>query len=202
MHFDGNFRRHGWLDPTALRLRVERQSAQAWDANPFRQQKFAVHAQTQTLPLVYDEDFRHANPSRLPLFEEFSAELQPFFDKLSKLLGPEGWLVRCLLAKLRSGGQIPAHTDHGLSLAHSHRFHVPVVTHPDVSFTVGDETVHMQAGEIWEINNMRRHGTVNAGAEPRVHLIVDWARPLTSAALRDHVQAQRQRQGDRSVPGS
>jgi quercetin dioxygenase-like cupin family protein len=194
MQFDGNFRQYGRLDAAALQACVARQPAQAWGANPSRQERFAVHADTQALHLVYDDDFRHANPSRLPLFEEFATDVQPFLDRISEQLGPEGWLVRCILTKLRSGGRIPAHEDRGFSLTHSHRFHIPVVTNADVEFTVGDETVHMQPGEIWEINNMRRHGTVNAGAEPRVHLIVDWARPLTPDALLAHVQERQSRQ--------
>jgi hypothetical protein len=191
MKFDGNFRQYGRLDAAVLRSCVERQSPQAWRANPFRQEKFAVHADTETLYLLYDEDFRHANATRLPLFEEFSIALQPFIDRISERLGPDDWLVRCILTKLRGGGRIPAHEDFGFSLAHSHRFHVPVVTNPDVGFTVGDETIRMQAGEIWEINNMRRHATANAGAEPRVHLIMDWARPLTPAALLEHLHERR-----------
>jgi len=38
----------------------------------------------------------------------------------------------------------------------------------------------MKEGEMWEINNMREHAVRNDGETPRVHLIVDWALPLTA----------------------
>lgn len=193
MEFDGNFRRHGRIDVSALCLCVARQPEDAWRMDPFRQQRFAVHSDTETLYLVYDRDFRHANPTKLPLFEQFAAALQPVIDIVSAQCGDDGWIVRCIIAKLRGGGQIDPHTDRGFSLTHARRFHIPLVTNPDVHFSVGDETTVMKLGEVWEINNLRRHGVVNLGTEDRVHLILDWAQPLTEADVLRRVAEQHRR---------
>ena len=39
-------------------------------------------------------------------------------------------------------------------------------------FTVGDETIHMPEGHVYEINNRREHLVQNKGSEDRVHLIL------------------------------
>ena len=191
MKFDGNFLRYGQLDESALRLCVEQQSEAAWRADQFRQKKFDVHTDTETLYLIYDQDFRHVNPTKLPLFDVFAAALQPIFDTIAARLGGDGWIVRCIIARLCSGGRVNLHRDHGFSLTRARRFHIPIMTNLDVHFTVGDETVHMRPGEIWEINNVKRHGVVNSGAKPRIHLILDWAQPVTRDDLQGYVEDQK-----------
>ncbi len=37
--------------------------------------------------------------------------------------------------------------------------------------------------ELWEINNQRDHAVRNCGAQDRVHLIIDWAEPLSHLEL-------------------
>jgi hypothetical protein len=187
MQFDGNFCKYGRLDAAALRACTDLQPADAWRADPFRQKNFSIHSDTETIYLIYDRDFRHESPTKLPKFEEFSSALQPFIDLIWERFARDGWLVRCMLAKLGAGGRIEPHEDLGFSLRHSHRFHVPVITNANARFTVGDESIHMQAGEIWEINNTRRHAAENPGPEYRVHLIMDWAQPFTSADLQSYL---------------
>ena len=183
MQFDGNFCKYGRLDAAALRACTDLQSADAWRADPFRQENFAIHSDTETIYLIYDRDFRHVSPTTLPKFEEFSGAMQPFIELISERFAHDGWVVRCVLAKLRAGGRIGLHEDLGCSLRQSHRIHIPVITNANVRLTVGDESIHMQAGEIWEINNTRLHGAENPGPGYRVHLIVDWAQPLSAAVL-------------------
>lgn len=192
MEFDGNFRHYGQLDVAALRACLAQQSEQAWFADRSRQKRFAVHSDTETLHLIYDEDFRHANPTILPAFACFAAALQPVMELISGQ-GDGGWVVRCILTRLPGGCGILRHRDSGLSLSHARRFHIPIVTNPDVEFSVGDETIRMAPGEIWEINNLRPHGVDNRGVEDRVHLILDWALPLTQSDVLRHVAAQRRR---------
>jgi hypothetical protein len=186
MQFDGNFCKYGRLDGTALRACTDLQSEDAWRADSFRQKNFEIHSDTESIYLIYDRDFRHVAPTKLPKFEEFSSALQPFVDLISERFAHDGWLVRCVLAKLCIGGRIGLHEDLGISLRHSRRIHVPVITNPDAKLTVGDESLHMQAGEIWEINNTRRHGAENPGPGYRVHLIMDWAQPLDPAVLESY----------------
>jgi len=183
MQFDGNFCRYGRLDAAALRACTDLQSQDAWRADPFRQENFAIHSDTETIYLIYDRDFRHASPTTLPKFAEFSSAMQPFIALIAERFAHDGWVVRCVLANLRAGGRIALHEDLGCSLRQSRRIHIPVITNANVKLTVGNESIHMQAGEIWEINNTRLHGAENPGPGYRVHLIIDWAQPLSAAVL-------------------
>jgi hypothetical protein len=200
MNFEENFRAHGQFDISALRKCVEVQSEDIWTEDQYRQNKFAAHADTATIPLIFDKDFRHIGATRLPRYEQFAAPLQPLVAHISEHFDWQGWVVRCILAKLRRGGRIPLHSDGGFSLMHAHRFHIPVITNHQALFTVGDETIHMRSGEIWEINNRKKHGVVNEGSADRVHLILDWAEPLTYAQWLTYVADQMQRKPKYQLP--
>jgi aspartyl/asparaginyl beta-hydroxylase (cupin superfamily) len=81
--------------------------------------------------------------------------------------------VKAMLVSLIAGEAVLPHRDLSTILEESHRVHLPIVTDPAVMFTVGDETIHMPAGSIYEIDNTRVHGVVNGSSIDRIHLIVD-----------------------------
>lgn len=178
MRFDGNFRLLGHVDITELRSGVERQANADWDAQQYRQKKFGVHSQTQTLFLLFDSDFRHFEPTWLPKGQQFYSALRPVIEQVSRYFGFQGWVVRCIMTRLRAGGRIAPHADSGFSLSHTHRCHLAIVTNDAVQFSVGAETINMKVGELWEINNQRDHSVYNSSSEDRVHLILDWAEPM------------------------
>lgn len=189
MNFAKNFVHIGDLDAAALKQKVLDLPEQQWQGDAFRQQRYDVHRDTQTIHLVFDPDFRHTHPTRLPALQMFEQELRPtlkmtadHFDDSPK--GRElfdahgmGYFVRANLVRLKSGGKITEHTDNNFSLVHSHRVHLPIITNAQVGFTVGDEIVNMKEGELYEINNRRMHSVINAGATDRVHLILDYIIP-------------------------
>ena len=186
MNFDGNFRSIGNADISDIRDLVLRLTPEQWNADAKRQERYEVHKETQTINLVYDYDFRHVNPTKHPALEVFGGAIKPLLIKISEYYDntPEGlalvnefgqgYCIRVNLVKLSPNGEIAAHTDKNFSLAHSHRIHVPIVTNPDVHFTIGDEVIFMDEGEIVEINNRREHSVINKSADERVHLIFDW----------------------------
>lgn len=186
MNFDGNFLRLGAVNVDALRELVERLTPAQWAADGLRQQRYEVHRDTETINLVHDADFRHRNPTRHPALQVFAAAMRPvlamtadFYDQSpqGKLLTEKngvGYFIRANLVRLKPGGEIAEHQDKNFSLAHSHRVHVPIVTNDQVRFTVGDESVSLSAGEVYEINNRRLHSVRNDGPEFRVHLILDY----------------------------
>jgi quercetin dioxygenase-like cupin family protein len=58
------------------------------------------------------------------------------------------------------------------------RMHIPIITHPDVTFQVGRDVKHLKPGEIWEINNNKKlHGVNNKSNIDRIHMLIDW-KPL------------------------
>jgi len=191
MNFRGDFLSLGRCDVTSLRRQVLELTEQDWSANDVRQRRFAVHRDTQSVHLIFDEDFRHSDPTYRPAFNLLEPALTPLLSHIARQFrpagarallkrnktAPQGYFVRALLARLRPGGSIPEHLDRNFSLTHCHRVHVPLLTNDQVRFSVGASTRTLQEGEIWEINNRRGHSVVNGGREPRIHLIVDWVRP-------------------------
>ncbi|HEY4088992.1 MAG TPA: aspartyl/asparaginyl beta-hydroxylase domain-containing protein [Bryobacteraceae bacterium] len=180
MDWDGNFQHKGLIDITSLKALVSRQSNADWEQDAHRQTTFPPHRFTQTIPLLFDADFRHENPTPQSKFAVFEQELRPVFEFLAKTYGPDGSSVRCILTRLAPGLRIPRHCDEGFSLCYSHRVHIPIASNESVFFRVGGEEIAMKEGEVWEINNMRAHAVRNDGETPRIHLIVDWAPPLTA----------------------
>lgn len=186
MNFDDNFRRIGSANVEPIRRVLETLAEEDWDREAVRQQRYEVHKDTQTIPLVHDYDFRHVQPTRHPALQVFEPVIRPvlaitadFFDQSPK--GREltrkhgvGYFIRANLVRLSPGGEIAEHRDMNFSLAHSHRVHLPVITNDKVWFTVGSETLNIPEGEIYEINNRRMHSVRNEGDEARIHLILDY----------------------------
>ena len=77
MNFAGNFVHIGNIEIAALKQRVLELPEQQWRGEAFRQQRYEVHRDTQTVPLVFDPDFRHTHPTRLPLLQEFEPLIRP-----------------------------------------------------------------------------------------------------------------------------
>ncbi len=189
MNFSGNYLHIGDVDVWSLKQLLLGLEDGQWQSETLRQQRYEVHRDTETINLVFDPDFRHTHPTKLPILRVFEHSMHPVLtaiadhydqsDKgraLAKSHG-RGYFVRANIVKLRTGGEIPAHADGNFSLAHSHRVHLPIVTNDDVRFSVGGEDCHLPEGGLFEINNRRTHHVVNAGKEDRTHLILDYVLP-------------------------
>lgn len=73
---------------------------------------------------------------------------------------------------LAPGGIIKKHTDTFLS-DHIFRLHVPVITNPQVEFTLNDERCFWKEGELWYGDFTKTHYGINKSGEERVHLVLD-----------------------------
>ncbi len=80
---------------------------------------------------------------------------------------------RSRLMRLAPGAIVPEHCDINYQWFHRVRVHIPVHTHPAVSFRCADQTVHMAAGEAWLFDNWHLHEVRNDGPQDRVHLVAD-----------------------------
>lgn len=58
-------------------------------------------------------------------------------------------------------------------LHYSRRIHIPVITNPEVYFTVNNEKINMIESQGYEINNTLPHSVENNSALDRVHIIID-----------------------------
>lgn len=166
----------GQVDASAIREKAQMLTEEDWAADDWRQKRFDTHADTQTVPLIFDADFRHESATPREKYFElgFDSLLQPVIDTIRDYYTGEGYVVRAILVRLKAHGTIPQHIDTGYSLMNCRRIHMPVVSTDKVEFTVGGEQQVMNQGELWEINNAREHSVVNKGGQSRVHLIVDW----------------------------
>lgn len=82
-------------------------------------------------------------------------------------------LGRVMVVDLAPGGHIDRHHDDGAYAAHYSRFHLVLQSELGNTFTNGDETIHMQPGELWQFNHRAEHEVTNSSAAPRIHLIID-----------------------------
>ena len=189
MNFQGSFAKIGDVDTEQLASLAGQIGEEEWEADLFRQNRYEVHRDTQTVGLVFDPDYRHSHPTRLPMLQRFESALRPVLEMVADHFEESekgrtlieqfgmGYFVRASVVRLRAGGIITPHTDNNFSLAHSHRVHVPIVTNEQVLFAVGSQTIHMGVGEIYEINNRRNHSVMNRGDSGRIHLILDFVLP-------------------------
>ena len=183
MHFDGEFRHVGSADPMPLRQAVEAMGEEAWLEYVRRQERFEAHRKTQTVPLIFDEDMRHENPTVWPRFEALEPFIQPFMDVIREanadrvVPGRNPYFIRAILTKLAPKSVILPHQDKGFSLFRSHRYHIALKTNEMVDFGINQKMQHFAAGEVWEINNRAFHAVRNLSDEPRTHLILDYVIP-------------------------
>lgn len=186
MYFAGTYRHIGTIDVETLRQAVLALGEDDWNASPSRQQIYKAHARTRTIPLVYDEDMRHAEPTRRPLMDRFEPALLPAMERIRAYFAPahaaagtpveQGYFIRIVLVRLAANAEVASHTDNGPSLQRAHRVHLPIVTNEGVLFAVQGDVRHLPAGELWEINNRRPHAVRNRG-EDRIHAILDYVVP-------------------------
>ena len=167
-----NFHKVGEFDTTKWLTELGRMTDKIWGEDHWRQEQYSVHRDTQTIPLVFDKEF--VKPIKTKHYKVFETSLMPLESLLSTHYG-KGFTARLILTKLKPNGVIPEHRDIGRCFEITHRVHIPLVTNDDVLFTVGEETIIMQSGELWEINNANRlHSVINKSDRDRVHLIIDW----------------------------
>lgn len=112
-----------------------------------------------------------------PLREKFP-ELEPVINTLP------GEKHRIRLMKLvPGGGELQRHTDQvdkdsGIRNGKIMRFHFPLITNQNVSFTNWQTNgvpthANMQVGECWYIDTRKPHSAINSGNKDRIHLVVD-----------------------------
>jgi hypothetical protein len=158
---------------------INKLSNEKWHEFTLRQRIFKEHEHTLTIPfkwsLLAELDYNSELFDAEYNYNLFPIELLEPINKISNELR-EYWggeVLNCILLKLLAGKSIPRHSDGGNVLGTSKRCHLALITHPDVSFTVGETTMHMAAGDWYLINNMTFHAVDNNSMIDRVHLVID-----------------------------
>lgn len=143
-----------------------------WEEYTFRQDRYAVHAHTQTVPLIWDEQL-----NKIQFWENYyriSNELIILQDWLKIVVG-DGLIKTAILIKLPKGNCIARHYDKGKHFIECNRIHIPIITNPECIFEIDNERRNLKVGEVWEINNNAKpHAVFNNGDTDRVHLLLDY----------------------------
>jgi Aspartyl/Asparaginyl beta-hydroxylase len=172
------------FDADALAADVRALPASAWVPHP--------------TGFVGNEAIRLVTPGGRPS-DELKGEMGPTEQLLAcpyimQTMGEIGSVWgRSRLMGLGAGADVPEHIDIHYYWRTHWRIHIPVITNPNVTFTCGDETVHMAAGECWVFDSFRTHKVHNGGAEQRVHLVLD---TVGGGRLRDLIEAARAGAGE------
>lgn len=95
-----------------------------------------------------------------------------YFREVIDLFECEKTSIR--LMAMGAGSRIKPHRDAGTSFGDGiARLHIPVVTTPEVLFTVDGEDIHFSAGHAWYLNANCLHSVYNGSPQPRIHLMLD-----------------------------
>lgn len=106
-----------------------------------------------------------------PVFKNLPEARVLVFNLMAAVQGER--LGRVMINKLVPGGVIYPHADTPAHAEYWDRFHIVLASAPGSNFRCGEETVHMQAGEVWWFNNRIEHEVINNSVDDRIHMIVD-----------------------------
>lgn len=166
----------GFVDCRRLTERVLETDEAAWHADDRRQNEYEVHAQTQSIILVFFRGWPQVEVSHAGGWDAYADVVMPVMEEIvAKHYPPGGMVLRVMFARLLPGCRIEPHVDRHQSFSVAHRIHVPLVTNPGVEFIVGMERIPPVAQHAFEINNSLPHGVTNRGDTARIHLIFDYA---------------------------
>jgi len=178
-----NFNYLGKYDVSNIADKASKFSEELWDEWSFRQDKYGVHTHTKTVPIVW-KDPLNMDTKVYTEANKYWANYEPIKNDINNLQNlinknlSNGKIESVLLIKLSKYSIIPVHRDHGVYLMSHNRIHIPIITHPNVTFQVGNDIKHLKPGEIWEINNNEKpHAVNNKSNIDRIHMIIDW-KPL------------------------
>ena len=109
-------------------------------------------------------------PSHLPPLANQKIE-NPLQEVLASFHCP---LEAVRLLKLTAGSSIREHRDYKLGYEDGVlRFHIPVITSPDVAFFLEGRQIVMNPGECWYLNLNLPHHVDNHSTVDRIHLVID-----------------------------
>ena len=96
----------------------------------------------------------------------------PYFGRMLATFQAPLRTVR--LMRLTAGSLIKEHTDLDLSFEDGTvRFHIAVLTNPDVEFHLNRRRVVLEAGSAWYLRLSDPHSVANRGTTDRVHMVID-----------------------------
>lgn len=143
-------------------------------------------------PAEMSRKWKAEHPAELkaPLRDTPARALYPEAEPLIDLVPGDKERIR-IMALGPGGGELTRHSDitdpdSGIADGRLARVHIPIVTNPEVRFTMwrlgGEiESCHMAPGSVWYLDTRKPHTAKNGGDSIRIHLVMD---VVSSGALR------------------
>ncbi|MGB8377899.1 MAG: aspartyl/asparaginyl beta-hydroxylase domain-containing protein [Rhodanobacteraceae bacterium] len=167
----------GPVDIDALREDILAIPESVWDReNAEKPNRFGALDRTQHIIFRFVSNFDDWRQSyERPLWGEWRERIEPVLLQATAAYGyPHGEFPRIMLAKMAAGGVIHPHVDANPAARWPHKIHIPIQTNPQVRFYVEPKEYHLEAGQVYEVNNMTRHAVRNDGGLSRIHLIFEY----------------------------
>jgi hypothetical protein len=172
---DNFFRLAKGVNVAPLLVAVSRQP-ELWDQNTLRtKHPKTAHGAVSDIWLMFnDTEGDVANDiivKPYPAFKELPQARPIIFDLMRMVEGVT--LGRVIITKLPPGKKITPHVDGGAPATYFSRYQIALQSLPGALFTIGDETVNFESGEVWLIDNKKEHSVVNNSRDDRIVMIVD-----------------------------
>jgi hypothetical protein len=151
--------------------------ANEWLIDTSRQETYQTHENTfmyQLKELDYEWNLKDHIESTSPnnfKTKEANDEIEKIYSILELLV--DGKVIRSEVISMSPNSRIRTHKDRTDLLYVARRFHVPIITNKNCTFTVEREPFHLKEANIYELNNRKYHSVENSSNENRVHLIID-----------------------------
>lgn len=178
-----NFMKIADVDVMPLRLALL-QHPELWNQNAVRKVAPGTpHAAMSDIWVRYNDDTECRKTGDYSKFNDAHDPIwYPAYYALPQLRPLIFWLMSrveatrlggVLITKIPPGGRIAPHADKGWHVEHYNtKLYVVLQANPQCVNRVEDESVLMQAGEVWFFDNTKEHEVVNDGDDDRITLII------------------------------
>lgn len=167
------------VDISDLQIAVNNITPDKWAEWKNRQKDYPVLRNTESVGFRWcaGNGAGHGEEGKLLTYETITnyPELDEPVNRIIRLAEDiiGGTAVHAVIGKMEGNTFIKPHVDSGYKFQVSHRIHAPIITNESVIFNVNGIDYHLEAGSLYDIDNMVPHGVVNLSNERRMHLIID-----------------------------
>ena len=145
MNFDGSFKFLGQFNVIGLQEKILSFDEIEWHKMSGKERRGKEHSCTQTIPILFDNDFRHIHPTRHSTIDRIDDEFKSLRSFMEDYYGEQtGYFIRMIIVRMNPQSEIPLHYDTGSSLPYGHRIHLPLKTNDAIIFQVGEECKNLK----------------------------------------------------------
>jgi hypothetical protein len=186
MELDVKYKYIGELNSTIIDNIANAFVEDDWYVYDYRRKMFDSARESglyNSLMIRHSSEYTNETIRNMPLYDKYYPLIEPILEELKKYYDYEEYVA--FFARLKPSGFVNRHGDGGPFLQHINRIHIPITTNDKSMYIIEDETMHWDAGKMYEFDNMREHEAYNHGDTDRVHLIINLYPVGTFAMLKE-----------------